>query len=381
MADLLRAALPTVADPELAQAARRPFIADHAVQALAAGRAQPRAAAAAMAVWFRRTRRLGSGDRRRVAEIAYGVIRHEALLRRTGAVDDAGLVAAWAELVEGGRFSELSSEGEAEDLATALSLPVEVAAEWLAVLGVEEAAALAGRLGQRAETWLRVNADWGSRDSAKASLARDGVLTVNGPGPWSLELKGRVDLSATELFRHGGVEVQDLSSQALVAAIHEQSPLAGSRVLDLCAGAGGKSLALAALKARVRAFDLRPQALAEAALRARRACLTLEVGPPEGLYDIVLVDAPCSGIGRLMREPALRWGFEPGRYVESQRAVLAQGAELVAPGGLLVYATCSLLAAENEQEVGGGFERVAEVVRWPHRQAGDGFGWRMWRRG
>ncbi len=381
MPDLLRAALPTAPEPELAQSARRPFVADHAVQALAVGRAQPRAAAAAMAAWFRRTRRLGSQDRRRVAEIAYGVIRHEALLRRSGAQDDAALVKAWARLAEGERFEQLASEGPAADLATALSLPLPVAQEWLDRQGEEEAAQLAGRFAERAIVWLRVNADWGSREAAKASLARDGVLVVNGPGPWALELRGRVDLATTELYRHGGVEIQDLSSQALIQAIHEQSPLAGARVLDLCAGAGGKSLALAALKARVRAFDVRPQALVETARRARRACLDLDVGLPEGLYGLVLVDAPCSGIGRLMREPALRWGLEPGRYLEAQRALLQQGAAHVEPGGLLAYATCSLLAEENEHEAPAGFELVEEVLRWPHRQAGDGFGWRIWRRG
>lgn len=383
MPDLLRAALPRAPDPELAAAARRPFLADHARQALAAGREQPAAAAAAMSAWFRRTRRLGSQDRRRVAEIAHGVIRHEALLRRVAGpeADDASLIAAWAELIEGERFPALPSRGDVPDLATALSLPLPVAEEWLLALGSEESAALAARLAERPPVWLRVNADWGSREAARASLARDGLLTVNGPGPWALELKGRADLATTELYRHGGVEVQDLSSQALIEAIHRQQPLAGLRVLDLCAGAGGKSLGLAALGARVRAWDARPEALAEAGRRAARARLRLEVGPPEGRFPVVLVDAPCSGTGRLMREPALRWGLQPARQVKSQAALLRRAWEHLAPGGLLVYATCSLLRAENEPPTPEGLVEVETALRWPHRLPGDGFGWRMWREG
>lgn len=385
MLDLLRCALPAVADPELAAAARRPFLADHAVQALAAGRARPHAAAAAMSTWFRQTRRLGSRDRHRVAELAYGVVRHEALLRRVlsaagQAPTDAALVAAWARLVEADRFPELLSEGEALDYATALSLPQAIADEWRQRLGPEQAAALAAALAGRAPVYLRVDASWGGREMARRSLALDGVLAVDAPGPWALELRGRADLAVTHAFRDGGLEVQDLSSQALVAAMDAAWPLAGARVLDRCAGAGGKSLALAALGARVQATDLRPSALQELARRAARAGHAIATGEPGRDYDVVLVDAPCSGTGRLRREPALRWGLEPTRHLAAQSALLADGAARVREGGMLAYATCSLLAAEEDRPTPPGFTLLEATLRWPHLQPGDGFSWRLWRR-
>lgn len=377
---LLRCALPSP-DPELAAAARRPFIADHAVQALAAGREQPRAAAAAMGAWFRRTRRLGSRDRRLVSEIAYGVVRQEGLLTRLGAADDAARVARWADLCEGDLLPGLPGEGPRADFATALSLPVEVAGAWLDHLGPVEAAALGHTLSQRAPVYLRVDAAWGGREMARRSLALDGVLAVDAPGPWALELRERADVSTTHAFLDGGFEVQDLSSQALVAAIHAAHPLSGATVLDRCAGAGGKSLALAALGARVQATDLRPAALHELARRAARAHHRIALGEPGDGYDVVLVDAPCSGTGRLRREPTLRWGLEPGRHLAAQAALLADAATRVRPGGLLAYATCSLLAAENEPPAPAGCALIEAVVRWPHREPGDGFGWRLWRRG
>ncbi|MCK6503804.1 hypothetical protein L6R53_10460 [Myxococcota bacterium] len=377
--DLLRCALPAP-DPDLAAAARRPFLADHAVQALAAGREQPRAAAAAMAAWFRRTRRLGSRDRRLVGEIAYGVVRQEGLLARLGATDDAARVARWADLCEGHRLPELERRGPRADYATALSLPEEVAGEWLSVLGPEQAAALGQALAQRAPVYLRVDAAWGSREMARRSLALDGVLAVDAPGPWALELRERADVSTTHAYLDGGFEVQDLSSQALVAAIHAAHPLAAATVLDRCAGAGGKSLAMAALGARVQATDLRPAALHELARRAARAHHRIALGEPGQGYDVVLVDAPCTGTGRLRREPTLRWDLEPARYLAVQATLLADGAARVRPGGLLAYATCSLLAAENDPPAPAGFELLEAVVRWPHRDPGDGFGWRLWRR-
>lgn len=376
MTDLLRAALPGRLDPELAQAARRPFIADHVVQALAAGRVQPRAAGAAMAAWFRRTRRLGSKDRRRVQELAYGVVRHQGLLDRAGAGSDAERVALLAQVLEGERFPGLAAGTPAEDLATALSLPEEVAAEWLELLGPLEAAAFAAVQATQAPLYLRVHAGRSGPDAAATGLP---VPTRLHP-PWGIELLERCDLHTTPAWQQGLVEVQDLSSQRFVQAIAAQAELAGSRVLDLCAGAGGKTLALAALGARVHATDLRAEALAELAKRAARAGDAVVLGPPEADYDLVVVDAPCSGTGRLRREPTLRWGLEPDRHVQAQRQLVADGAARVRPGGLLAYATCSLLRRENDVEEPEGWTLLEARVCWPHRQAGDGFGWRLWRR-
>jgi len=376
--DLLRCALPPLADPTLAEAALRPFLADHACQALAAARARPATAGATLAAWFRRTRRLGSRDRRRVSKLVYGLVRHESLLGRVAGPEDQDRLPALSRLLAGDRFPELSSQGEDADLATALSLPLAVAVQWRAALGSAEACALAATLAGRAPMYLRVNLARGSREQAAAALAEEGVATTP-VGPFGLRVEGRANLGGTQALREGRVEVQDRSSQALIEALAQAEELAGARVLDLCAGAGGKSLALAALGARVQAWDLRPTALAELGRRAARAGVTVHVAPPRGSYDLVLVDAPCSGTGRLMREPTLRWDLDPTRYLAVQAELLAQGAGHTRRGGQLAYATCSLLAAENDPPVPEGLALEQAVIRWPHRVEGDGFGWRLWR--
>ncbi len=385
--DLLRAALPSAPQPQLAAAARRPFIADHAVQALAAGRAQPGAAGAAMAAWFRRTRRLGSRDRRVVSDLAFGVVRHEALLRLAAGPPDAGsdntpdsdlaLVQAYARVLDGDPLAEVPSQGPAADFATALSLPRPLTDPWLDELGVDQAAAFAAAQAERAPTTLRVNLAWGSRDAAAALLAEDGVETTP-VGRWGLDLVGRANLHVTRAFKQGAVEVQDLSSQRLVEALHDVRPLEGLRVLDLCAGAGGKSLALAALGASVGAWDPRPSALAALADRARRARVDIHIASPQPGWDVVLVDAPCSGSGRLRREPTLRWGLDPQQPVSAdllalQERLLAQAATLVRPDGLLAYATCSLDRREAAPPLPGPWSPIASHRHWPHRGAGDGF--------
>jgi 16S rRNA (cytosine967-C5)-methyltransferase len=143
----------------------------------------------------------------------------------------------------------------------------------------------------------------------------------------------------------------------------------GARVLDLCAGAGGKSLALAALGARVQAWDVRTAALHELDRRARRAGLEVAIGPPRGRYDVVLVDAPCSGTGVLRRHPENRWKL---RFPTDTQAELLARAMTMAPR--VVYATCSLARRENEdlvRRVAGNPRR--EATLWP--AVGEGFYW------
>lgn len=344
-----------------------------------------------MALWFRRTRRLGSKDRRRVSEIAHGILRHQALLGRVvglslSQVDDRALVEAWARLIEGDRFPELCSQGALADYATSLSLPQGIAGEWLDALGPTQAGQLGAVLATRAPLYLRVDATWGSPSNGVRRLEADGIIAVHAPGRWALRVEGRANIVGSGAFREGAVEVQDLSSQDFVAAIDAAHRLGGASVLDLCAGAGGKSLAMAALGARVQAWDRRARALDVLRRRASRAghdIRVLDRDFAEGgeRYDIVVVDAPCSGSGRLMREPALRLGLEPDRYLDTQARLLSDGATRVRPGGLLAYATCSLLARENQHPILAGFTLVDSALRWPHRQPGDGFGWRLWRRG
>ena len=265
------------------------------------------------------------------------------------------------------------------DYATALSLPESIADAWLKELGPEEAAALGATLSTRAPVTLRVNAQRCTAEELVARLEKEGVKSTLGSIEGSVLLQQRANLPALKAFRAGWFEIQDEASQRLCAAI----PLhAGQSVLDLCAGSGGKSLALASRGARVAATDVRPGALQELAKRAKRAGAKVRIGRSHPA-DFVLVDAPCSGTGRLRREPALRWRLADRDFTNThtlQRKLLAQGASLVRPGGVLIYATCSLLAAENDQPTPSGWTLLERQTLWPHRDNTDGFHWSMWRR-
>ena len=179
------------------------------------------------------------------------------------------------------------------------------------------------------------------------------------------------DLTATDSFtKDGAFDIQDLGSQMLLEAV---APIAGTRWLDACAGAGGKSLQLAALlgpDGTVRAEDVRPAALEQLAVRAARCGLSHRIKrapsptttpPPNPQYDAVLVDAPCTGSGTWRRSPHLRWSLTPERVQAAaamQLQLLKTHAPRVAPGGLLVYATCSQAVAENEAVVGAFLEHA-----------------------
>ena len=380
--DLLRCALPTAPQPALADALSRPALAYAVQDALAVARARPAYATPTLAAWFRENRRLGSKERPAVADGVYGVIRHEALLTRAGATTDLARVEALLGLLRGDRFPGLTSEGPEADYATALSLPGVLASEWLRALGPDEAAALGGALGGRAPLVVRANRARADRAALAARLAAEGVVSAPCVGaPDGLVLSGRIQMTSLVSYREGWFEVQDEASQRFVEALvpHLERD---DRVLDLCAGAGGKALALASRGARVRAWDVRGDALDELLRRAGRAGVgeRIRVGPPRPA-PLVVVDAPCSSSGRLRRDPALRWGLDPTRHRAAQAALLAQAAALVLPGGVLAWATCSLFAAENEVQPPDPvrWDLLEQCVLWPHRDGTDGFAWRIWR--
>jgi 16S rRNA (cytosine967-C5)-methyltransferase len=383
MTELLRACLPAP-DPALAAALRKPFRRGHAIAALAAAQARPARATSVLAGYFRSTRALGSKDRPVVSEAVYAAVKHGAFLAQAGAAGAEALIDGVAALWEGERFPALAGTGsEAGDLAVAVGVPPGLAGEWLARWGAAGAAALGAALAGRAPVHLRVNRARSTRAAAAAALAAAGVDTRPLPGlEDGLEVLGRPVLGRLPAALDGLVEVQDASSQHLVAAL---GPLAGLRVWDACAGAGGKALALAAAGARVWASDPRSHALDELQRRAARAGAAVRVGPPpaDAAFDLVLVDAPCSGSGRLRREPALRWGLDPAAFLGRQAAILAAAAPRVRAGGLLVYATCSLAEAENHPPLpgeGAAWRLDAARVLWPHTDDTDGFGWRVWAR-
>ncbi|MEC7947937.1 MAG: hypothetical protein VX265_10240 [Myxococcota bacterium] len=377
--DLLRCALPEP-DHSLAGFSRRAFIRTAALEALAAARERPSHATLALAHFFRTTRRLGSRDRRTVQEAVYGVIRHEGLLLRAGLRTDDELLDGWARLMEGETFPDIPPGRPAEDLAAALSVGYRLAAGWLQRLGPDAAAALAVALQARPAVHIRANRIRCDRDALSERLAEEGIETRPLAGTTDgLALLGRANLVVSPCFRAGWFEVQDASSQRFCAALPLER---GQRVVDVCAGAGGKSLALAARGARVEAWDIRDDALGELDRRSRRAGAEIRIVEPS-MAPVVVVDAPCSSTGRLARDPALRWGLEQDRHLIAQADILAAAAALVEPGGVLAYATCSLVAAEQQQApfpADGAWNLEQDVVLWPHELEADGFSWRIWRR-
>jgi len=266
-------------------------------------------------------------------------------------------------------------------LALRGSVPDPFARRLLRDLREPEAAACLGALNRDAGIVLRVNVARSTREEVRAALAAGGIPAVPGEGPWSLRVEDRAGLFDAPALRGGIAEVQDESSQRAVELCGVKS---GQSWLDLCAGSGGKSLALAALGARVTAWDASARRLAELPKRAHRAGAQVEISSdtPGGEFDGVLVDAPCSGSGALCRDPDARWRIDDAavaRFQGVQRAVLEAGARLVRPGGALVFATCSVFREEGEEVVEPflrehpEFRLAASERRWPHREPGAGF--------
>lgn len=322
---------------------------------------------------LRAARFLHSRERRLVGDGLYATIRHHRWLdARLGVAAPPARWFGW--LVTRGLAPEDAAaawEGVPPAFA-ALADPRDGAAEALAALPPDEAVALAGSIdvafarallrawgddtgaliaagNRRAPLVLRVNRRRTDRDTLAAELTAGGVVVR--PGAWSadaLVADGGFDVHASPAWRRGAFEVQDEGSQ-LVGDLVAGVP----RVLDFCAGAGGKALQAAAAGAEVHVHDVRRRALDATFERARRAGVALRPFAG-GRFDAVLVDAPCTGSGTLRRHPELRFRIDAAdlaRTTALQRRVLAEAAEHVAAGGRLVYATCSVVAEENDDVV------------------------------
>jgi len=309
--------------------------------------------------YFKTRRYAGSKDRRAVRELAFRAIRRTAGRPADGRSAILGLAKddpALLELFGEPRGPQPPSEGETaspagmvpEWLRPELS-PLVKESEWPALL-------------ERAPLDLRVNS---ARTTREAMLGEFPDALATPLSPWGVRLPPdrRVDDSAA--YREGLVEVQDEGSQLIALAC---APQAGQGIVDLCAGAGGKSLAIAAAApgASILATDANRMRLSKLPPRAERAGAAIEVrllNPPReleelddwrGNADAVLVDAPCSGSGTWRRNPESRWRLTPerlDRLVGAQARLLDIAAELVRPGGALVYAVCSILAREGPGQV------------------------------
>jgi 16S rRNA (cytosine967-C5)-methyltransferase len=347
--------------------------------------------------WFRSRRFAGSSDRRAIADRIFAVQRHRAALaHRMG--DDRPRALMIAALLESGEDIEalfsggygpapLSDAERAAIAATPPSAPDWVRGEYPAWLESELSRAFGGRLLEemqafigRAPTDLRINTLKASREEVLQALRAQNVAAATTPyAAHGIRITGEAgNLSETPLFKSGAFEIQDEAAQ-IATQLCEARP--GMRVLDLAAGAGGKSLALAAAmenKGEIIACDVRGAALVELEKRAARAGVTiiktlhLDYTQPSGPFDLVLVDAPCSGTGTWRRQPELRWRLTPARLTELtalQDRLLDRAAGLTGQGGRLVYATCSILPIENQNRVAAALARHSGLTPLDLRQS------------
>ena len=246
-------------------------------------------------------------------------------------------------------------------------------------------------LGQRAPVTLRVNAAKTTRDAVRTALQAEGILAdTNQLSDLALTVtEGARQLTRTQCYLDGDFELQDAASQAVVEAL----PVSlGSKILDYCAGGGGKSLALAARGATVTAHDVSEARLEGIIPRAQRAGVSIARTADEATlarqsFDVVLVDAPCTGSGSWRRAPHEKWRLTPERLEEltqMQEAILAKASTFVREKGFLAYVTCSVLKPENEVQAERfdhepGWTAVLQK-RWPISEHGDGFFLALWQR-
>lgn len=333
---------------------------------------------------LRRDKRWGSRDRKFVAETIYDIIRWKRLYAEIAEVNEPftrpnlwRLFSVWCVLrgielpdwsqIEPtpsrrikGRFDELSKIRKFKE-----SIP-----DWIDEIGVKELGEKVwtkeiASLNVQAEVILRTNTLKTTKDALQAKLSEEGIETVTLPNhPDAIKLVERANVFKTEAFKLGWFEVQDASSQ-LVAAYLDVQP--GMKVIDTCAGAGGKTLHLASLmenKGQLIAMDIYESKLRKLKVRAKRNSvhnITLKTidstKPIKKLHDKadrVLIDAPCSGLGVLRRNPDSKWKLQP-EFLDNIRAtqqeILCSYSKMVKPGGKLVYATCSVLPSENQDQV------------------------------
>ena len=385
--------------------------------------------------FFRDNRNLGPRERATLSETVFQVLRQKLLfehMARSGSGAKEKRLAIlgfagprdfvksalndtekkWLDMCDGIQHSDLMSQ-HIHNLPDWLARPLKEQ------LG-DEFGALAESLQQSGSLDLRVNDLNEKRSDVQKELTAAGIVCEPTPySPWGLRLQGKPSLAKVKAFERGAVEVQDEGSQLLALLLDAHR---GEMVVDFCAGAGGKTLAIgAAMRNTGRLYAMDTSAHRLDALKPRLARSQLSNVHPAaiaherddrvkrlaGKIDRVLVDAPCSGLGTLRRNPDLKWRQKPEGIAEvtaTQTAILESAARLLKPGGRLVYATCSMLPQENE-EIAEAFSKahpdfavlpVAEELTrlkvanadklcngqflrlWPHRHGTDGFFAAIW---
>lgn len=363
---------------------------------------------------FRQNRRWGSRDRGFVAETVYDIVRWKRLYSELAGVaspiDEAGryrLFAIWAilkghPLPDWPEFKGVSIEKVRERQVSLLEIRKyrESVPDWLDTLGEESLGTESwtqelAALNQQAPVVLRANRLKTNPEALQKELEKEGVATDRIPGyPDALRLRERGNVFRTRAFQLGLFEVQDAASQRVAPFLGAEP---GMRVIDACAGAGGKTLHLSALmenKGQLLALDIYPGKLKELRKRAKRAGAhnvetrlidsSKVIKRLSDTADRVLIDAPCTGLGVLRRNPDAKWKLQPD-FVESvrrtQQELLARYSQMLKRGGQMVYATCSILPSENQQQVdaflnseaGREFQLLEAQSLLPSREGFDGF--------
>ena len=362
---------------------------------------------------LKRDKRWGARDRGFIAETTYDIVRWKRLYSKIADVKEPfnranlfRLFTVWATL-KGiqipdwpqfentptrkikGKFDELSNIRKYKESVT----------DWLDNLGEIELGKKWDKeihaLNQLADVILRVNTLKTTKEKLQNNLQELEIETESIKGyPQALKLVKRTNVFITEAFKNGWFEVQDASSQKVAKFLN---PKPGTRVVDTCAGAGGKRLHIASLmenKGQVIALDIYENKLKELKRRAKRnGAHNIETRTIDSSNvikklihkaDKILIDAPCSGIGVLKRNPDSKWKLQP-EFLESikktQKEILDSYSRMVKPGGQMVYATCSILPSENEKQIqdflerksGKEFKFVKEEKIFPSESGFDGF--------
>lgn len=362
---------------------------------------------------LKRDKRWGARDRGFIAETTYDIVRWKRLYAEIAEVKEPfsrpnlfRLFTVWATL-KGikipdwpqfedtptrrikGRFDELSKIRKIRE-----SIP-----DWLDELGVKELGKKWDKeiaaLNELAPVVLRINPLNTTLQDVQNQLSDVEIetKTINGL-PHALMLEERANVFVTDLFKNGAFEVQDASSQRVAQFL---DPQPGERIIDACAGAGGKSLHIAALmenKGQVISLDIYDNKLKELKRRAKRQKLfnieprvidsTKVIKKLHAKADRVLLDAPCTGLGVLRRNPGTKWKLQPAfleEIIKTQQQIITDYSKMVKPGGILVYATCSILPSENTQQIktflgsqaGTDFKLIKEEKIMPSTSGFDGF--------
>ena len=346
--------------------------------------------------WARNSRYAGSKDRAAIRDIVYDALRCKRSYAHLGGAETGrGLVLGALRSRGADPTQYFTGEGHAPSALTPLEatytpapMPELVALDcpdWLASdmktsLGTDLAPVLES-LRQRAPVFLRVNLARISREHAIAQLAQDGIGALpHLLAPTALEvIDNPRAIQRSRPYLDGLVELQDAASQAVISELPDVQNLS---VLDYCAGGGGKALALAALGAKVTAHDANPARMQDLPNRAARAGAKIALSEqPEGKFDLVLTDVPCSGSGSWRRSPAGKWSLTRNALDQLhlvQTQILDNARMHTRPDGWLAYITCSMLNSENQLQIANfldrapEFELVKECQLTP-LEGGDGF--------